>query len=60
MLTAEHVSAAVEVLHRVSDLNFPIDPLVLGKLRADAFGAASDLRIFGLRDAKIEVKESAS
>ena len=60
MLTAEHVSAAVEVLHRVSDLNFPGDPLVLGKLRADAFVAASDLRIFGLRDFKIEVKESAS
>ena len=60
MLTAEHVSAAVEVLHRVSDLNFPVDPLVLGKLRADAFVAASDLRIFGLRDFKIDVKESAS
>ena len=59
MLTAEHVSAAVEVLHRVSDLNFPVDPLVLGKLRADAFVAASDLRIFGLRDFKIEVKEEA-
>ena len=60
MLTAEHVSAAVEVLNRVSDLNFPIDPLVLGKLRAYAFVAARDLRIFGLRDVKIEVKESAS
>ena len=59
MLTAEHVCAAVEVLHRVSDLNFPIDPLVLGKLRADAFGAASDLRIFGLRNVKIDVKEEA-
>ena len=59
MLTAEHVSAAVEVLKRVSDLNFPIDPLVLGKLRADAFGAATDLRIFGLRDVKIDVKEEA-
>ena len=59
MLTAEHVSAAVEALNRVSDLNFPIDPLVLGKLRADAFAAASDLRIFGLRDVKIEVKENA-
>jgi hypothetical protein len=31
----------------------------LGKLRADAFAAASDLRIFGLRDVKIEVKENA-
>ena len=60
MLTAEHVSAAVEALNRVSDLNFPIDPLVLGKLRADAFVAARDLRIFGLRDVKIEIKESAS
>ena len=59
MLTAEHISAAVEVLNRVSDLNFPVDPLVLGKLRADAFSAASDLRIFGLRDFKIDVKEEA-
>ena len=59
MLTAEHVSAAVEALNRVGDLNFPIDPLVLGKLRADAFAEASDLRIFGLRDVKIEVKENA-
>jgi hypothetical protein len=60
MLTAEHVSAAVEALNRVSDLNFPIDPLVLGKLRADAYVAASDLRIFGLRNVPIEVQESAS
>lgn len=59
MLTVEHVLAAVEVLNRVSDLNFPVDPLVLGKLRADAFVAASDLRIFGLRDVKIKVKEEA-
>ena len=59
MLTAEHVSAAVEVLNRVSDLDFPIDPLVLGKLRSDAFVAAIGLRIYGLRDVKIDVKGDA-
>lgn len=61
MLTAEHIAAAIEALHRISDLNYPIvDPIELGRLRADAFVAASDLRIFGLRNVPIEVQESAS
>jgi hypothetical protein len=59
MLTAEHIAAAIEALHRISDLNYPIDPIELGRLRADAFVAASDLRIFGLRNVPIEVQESA-
>ena len=36
MLTAEHIAAAIEALHRISDLNYPIDPIELGRLRADA------------------------
>jgi hypothetical protein len=60
MLTAEHIAAAIEALHRIGDLNYPIDPIELGRLHTDAFVAANDLRIFGLRNVPIEVKESAS
>jgi hypothetical protein len=55
-LTVSKLVDAIVVLQRMADLQLPIDPAQLGKLRADAFCASSALRHCGLDEMTVEMR----
>ena len=57
-LTTRHLVAAIAVLNRIGDLTPSTSPAELGRIQAQAYRAALDLRVHGIPNAAVPVLDN--